>query len=118
MAELTLPTAQAGGCSENAHGNPSWSPPKGLPGPDRRLTPSRWGVVSSKTTAQAERTTSKGCSCFYLRERLSVEPANMMEVVRCNVPYSIILTPGHKSGKRIGHSFPALKGRVLLAAAR
>lgn len=76
------------------------------------------GRVSSKTTAQAERTTSKGRSCFYLRKRLTVEPANTIELVRWNVPYSIILTLGHKSGKRTGHSSPALKGWGLLAAAR
>jgi DNA-damage-inducible protein D len=36
IQELTLPTAKAGGFSENAHGNPLRSPPKGLPGPGRR----------------------------------------------------------------------------------
>jgi hypothetical protein len=34
--QLTLPMAQARGCSEHAHGNPSRLPPRGLPGAARR----------------------------------------------------------------------------------
>jgi hypothetical protein len=44
------------------------------PNPFGPLTPSRRGVVSSETAAQAERTSSKVRYCFYPWERLTTEP--------------------------------------------
>ena len=60
--------------------------PEGPARPYETVTSSRCGVVSSKTTAQAQRTTSKIRSCFYPRERLTVEPANTIWLVRCKAP--------------------------------
>jgi hypothetical protein len=55
------------------------------------LTPSRRGVGSSETAAQAERTSSKARYCFYPWVRFTTEPPNSIRIGKVQVSYQTFL---------------------------
>jgi len=92
---------------------------RACPAPVGQLTPSRRGVVSSITAAQAERTSSKGRYCFYPWERFTAEPPNTIGLARCKCPTPSFLHSGERMAieqnqNRTG-AIPMLKGRGLRA---
>src|SRR5215813_4296184 len=95
--------AKARGFSGNAHGNPSRSLLKGLPGPSwtvHRIA--RRARLKKTTLAQARRTSSKTRYCFYPRERLTVERPNSIEIGKVHVSNSAILPHWRENGNRTG----------------
>src|SRR5262245_60326332 len=77
-------------------------PRRACPAPVGQLTPSRCGVVSSKTTAQAERTYSNGAHAFTQASDLAWNPLKHDWIGKVQVSYLNILAHWRGDGKENG----------------